>query len=220
MVPFFYHLWDTHAPLIVIWVVIATCLLIWCNQQNRSRREGLEEGRGETDQQRGSRLASRNNGIDGDSITNRTNIEIAASIIPPCAPKQDNASQMSTDSDTELLREISMLRQTNKKLSREQDKLLQVEVLQKQLQEANAELSRERDKFLCVELLQRQLQEANEELSQERDKFLCVVCQDLKREVILKPCNHCCLCPNCSKALKQCPVCKRRIQRKEKFYLP
>ena len=122
---------------------------------------------------------------------------------------------MSTDSDTELLRK--MLRQANKYLSRERDKLLQVELLQRQLQEANKELSRERDKFLCVELLQRQLQEANVELSQERDKSLCVVCQDLKREAILKPCNHCCLCPNCSKALKQCPMCKRESKRLRKF---
>ena len=214
--PLFYHLWDTHAPLIAVLVVIATCLLIWHNQQNRSRREGSEEGRREIHQQRGSRLASRNNpDIDIDSITNGTN---TASIIPPGASKQNNASQMSTDSDTELLRK--MLCQANKKLSREQDKLLHVELLQKQLQEANKELSRGRDKFLCVELLQRQLQEANEELSQERDKFLCIVCQDLKWEVILKPCNHYCLCPNCSKTLKLCPICKCRIKKTEKVYLP
>ena len=68
------------------------------------------------------------------------------------------------------------------------------------------------------ELLRRQLHRANEELSQERDKFVCVVCQDLKRDVILKPCNHYCLCHDCSKALRECPICKSRVQKTEKIY--
>ena len=69
-----------------------------------------------------------------------------------------------------------------------------------------------------TELLRRQLHLANEELSQERDKFLCVVCQDLKREVILKPCNHYCLCHECSRALRECPICKRRVRNTEIIY--
>ena len=69
-----------------------------------------------------------------------------------------------------------------------------------------------------TELLRRQLHQANEELSQERDRFLCVVCQDLKREVILKPCNHYCLCYDCSNSLRECPICKSRIRKTEKIY--
>ena len=69
-----------------------------------------------------------------------------------------------------------------------------------------------------TELLRRRLHRANEELLQERDKFLCVVCQDLKRDVILKPCNHYCLCLECSKALRECPICKSRIRSTEKIY--
>ena len=69
-----------------------------------------------------------------------------------------------------------------------------------------------------TEYLRRRLHQANKELLQERDKFLCVVCQDLKREVTLKPCNHYCLCLECSKALRECPICKSRIRNTEKIY--
>lgn len=69
-----------------------------------------------------------------------------------------------------------------------------------------------------TELLRKQLHQANEELSQERDKFLCIVCQDLKREVILRRCNHYCLCHECSRALRECPICKGRIRNTEKIY--
>ena len=68
------------------------------------------------------------------------------------------------------------------------------------------------------ELLRRQLQQANMDLSQERDKLLCVVCQDLNRELVLKPCNHYCLCHRCSKALRECPICKSNILKTEKIY--
>ena len=68
------------------------------------------------------------------------------------------------------------------------------------------------------ELLRRQLHQANEALSQERDKFLCVVCLDGTKEILLKPCNHYCLCHNCSQKLRKCPVCKRRIQTTEKIF--
>ena len=209
--PIFGHLWKTHAPLVVVLVVAATCLLIWRNQQNRSRRilRSAESGKREIQQQKDSRSQSASHDIpvDGDNITNSTNIEAAASILSPCAPKKDNTLQESTYSDIELRRLRKQLYQAKTELSRERGKVSHVELLKKKLEE---ELSQERDKVLCVELLQRQLQEANEELSQEQDKYLCIVCQDLKREMILKPCNHYCLCPKCSKALKQCPICKKK----------
>ena len=69
-----------------------------------------------------------------------------------------------------------------------------------------------------TELLRRQLQQVNMELSQERDRLLCVICQDLKREVVLKPCNHYCLCHHCLTALRECPICKSKILKTEKIY--
>lgn len=69
-----------------------------------------------------------------------------------------------------------------------------------------------------TELLRMQLHQANEELSLERDKSLCVVCLDGNREVLLKPCNHYCLCSSCSEGLRECPMCKKRIQKTEKIF--
>ena len=69
-----------------------------------------------------------------------------------------------------------------------------------------------------TELLKSQLHQANEELSMERDKSLCVVCLDANREILVKPCNHYCLCSGCSKELRECPMCKTRIQRTEKIF--
>ena len=86
------------------------------------------------------------------------------------------------------------------------------------VQESTDSIKSDTELTFDTELLRRQLHRANEELSQERDKFLCVVCQDLKREVILKPCNHYCLCHNCSRALKECPICKNRVRTTEKIY--
>ena len=71
-----------------------------------------------------------------------------------------------------------------------------------------------------VELLRKQLFEANEELNKEKDKSVCVVCLDNKRDVVLKPCNHFCLCSDCSKVLKECPMCKKKIRKKEKIFHP
>ena len=69
-----------------------------------------------------------------------------------------------------------------------------------------------------TELLRRQLHQANEELSLERDKSLCVVCLDVNREVLLKPCNHYCVCSSCSNGLGECPLCMKRIQKTEKIF--
>ena len=69
-----------------------------------------------------------------------------------------------------------------------------------------------------IEVLRTQLFQANEELSLERDKSLCIVCMDAKREVLLKPCNHYCLCSGCSKGLRECPMCKKKKRKAEKIF--
>ncbi len=44
------------------------------------------------------------------------------------------------------------------------------------------------------------------------DEYFCVVCFDEKRSVALGPCGHLCLCDNCVKILKTCPMCRANIQ--------
>lgn len=47
---------------------------------------------------------------------------------------------------------------------------------------------------------------------------LCVICLDLQRNILLKPCKHFCLCENCAQSVQQCPVCRKEITMKEIVY--
>ena len=52
----------------------------------------------------------------------------------------------------------------------------------------------------------------------------CIICYSEDREMILKPCNHICVCQNCCKRIIQesnkCPFCQNRIIQRERIYLP
>jgi hypothetical protein len=41
---------------------------------------------------------------------------------------------------------------------------------------------------------------------------VCVVCLDRERDVVLDPCRHYCLCMECSDRLRECPICRGRIE--------
>jgi len=52
---------------------------------------------------------------------------------------------------------------------------------------------------------------------EENDALLCVVCEDGRKEVLLMPCNHMCLCKNCAesylfKTMKDCPICRTPVK--------
>ena len=40
----------------------------------------------------------------------------------------------------------------------------------------------------------------------------CVVCFETPREVVLRPCNHACVCSDCRRKLGRCPICRKRIE--------
>ena len=62
------------------------------------------------------------------------------------------------------------------------------------------------------------LKRLEEELAKEMESKLCVVCLDNPRKLIIKPCNHYCLCEQCRKHLISCPICTGRIRAVEKIY--
>ena len=67
--------------------------------------------------------------------------------------------------------------------------------------------------------LQQRLQALSAELERKREEGECVVCKDAKREMLLKPCNHYCVCRACVQFLGgKCPMCRRRIQRVERIF--
>ncbi len=55
------------------------------------------------------------------------------------------------------------------------------------------------------------------EENEENDQINCVVCMDAKREILCMPCLHVALCLECSKTLKQCPVCMGQAEMKRIF---
>ena len=59
-------------------------------------------------------------------------------------------------------------------------------------------------------------QRLQHELEQRR---LCVVCLDEEKEMMLKPCNHLCVCGECVQCLDgTCPVCRGAFQGYERVY--
>lgn len=51
------------------------------------------------------------------------------------------------------------------------------------------------------------------------DELCCVVCMDIKRNMICKPCNHLALCENCSSSISKCPVCMAQVTKMKKIYI-
>ena len=55
------------------------------------------------------------------------------------------------------------------------------------------------------------------------DEMLCVVCQLEKKTILLQPCNHLCLCPECVEPVlnnnKICPMCRKHVIKWTKVYL-
>ena len=184
----FKHISETYV--LLIFVGIVTCVLILQRQQkNRSRRKSSEENR-----EREFQLRRRRSEL----LRRRHSRSRSQS-----ASQDDDKNSDSTTTNVGAA--------ANNTLSSdiESDDTFQEST---DFVQPNTELTSD------TELLRRKLHRANEELSQERDKFLCIVCQDLKREVILKPCNHYCLCYDCSRVLRECPICKSRIRNTEKIY--
>jgi hypothetical protein len=57
------------------------------------------------------------------------------------------------------------------------------------------------------------------EISSEKDENLCVICLDNKKNIVLVPCGHVCICDSCKeKNIKDCPICRTKIENMIKAY--
>lgn len=59
--------------------------------------------------------------------------------------------------------------------------------------------------------MESEVKRLEEELAKEVESKQCVVCLDNPRRLMVKPCNHYCLCEECRRHLTNCPICTGRI---------
>jgi hypothetical protein len=48
-----------------------------------------------------------------------------------------------------------------------------------------------------------------------QEKRNCSICYEQEIKILIKPCNHLCLCSKCSDKVHSCPICRERIILKE-----
>lgn len=64
--------------------------------------------------------------------------------------------------------------------------------------------------------------EYKEENNSSEDNKQCIICLSEKREYLIIPCGHLCLCQNCKKNFKKrdskCPICRNKINFIQKVY--
>lgn len=65
-----------------------------------------------------------------------------------------------------------------------------------------------------------ELEKVQQELNNLEIEQQCVVCCDAPRSVVLIPCKHLAVCADCSKLLKDCPVCRTKIQTAIEIFVP
>ena len=56
---------------------------------------------------------------------------------------------------------------------------------------------------------------------EEKKEKECIFCMDKPKNIMLKPCNHVCMCEGCSKNLvtKKCPICNQAFHTMERLYI-
>ena len=66
--------------------------------------------------------------------------------------------------------------------------------------------------------LKTKLEELEKKLQKEEESKQCVVCMDQPKELMIRPCNHYCVCQACARRLQKCPMCNGLINRAERVY--
>jgi len=72
------------------------------------------------------------------------------------------------------------------------------------------------------EIAQEQLPSNEKDLAAElrrlRQEKRCKICLDRDSCMVFLPCGHMCACLDCTQRLKQCPLCRRKIDKAYKTY--
>ena len=51
-----------------------------------------------------------------------------------------------------------------------------------------------------------------EGLTLTEDSNLCVICMDKKVSILVLPCAHLCMCPECAGCMTHCPLCRKTFK--------
>ncbi len=109
---------------------------------------------------------------------------------------------------------------------RMEEKEKELEETERELEETQAKLKMEemraklrmKEKERELEEMQAKLKMSERKLEKEVESKQCVVCMDKSRKLMIKPCNHYCVCRNCSRHINKCPMCTKRIISTENVY--
>lgn len=66
--------------------------------------------------------------------------------------------------------------------------------------------------------LARQLEKMQQQLDTERRRMTCVICWEAERRVA-PGCNHLCMCADCAKVTRECPICRKGFKKAKTIYL-
>ena len=100
-------------------------------------------------------------------------------------------------------------------LNEAKDKLSHSSSLNQQLEKNNASLTSQLNET------RNQLSEVEKNYNLLSERNLCVICQDAQKTILLRPCNHYCLCGNCASnvtAVRRCPLCNTTITERITVY--
>jgi len=61
-------------------------------------------------------------------------------------------------------------------------------------------------------------QEEENKRKEEAEKKLCAICLTSDKCILLRPCNHICLCQPCSTLVTDCPLCRKLVTKKRKVF--
>jgi hypothetical protein len=64
-----------------------------------------------------------------------------------------------------------------------------------------------------------QLREQTQGESKAGDDILCIVCCERRKNLMLEPCRHVCLCEECRPGVDKCPLCRRTIKNHVKLFM-
>ncbi|KAG8231114.1 hypothetical protein J437_LFUL010439 [Ladona fulva] len=80
-------------------------------------------------------------------------------------------------------------------------------------------LMEENDRYQNTEAaLQEVARKCEEDSERYKDSHLCIICLTEESQMVFRPCRHLLTCPNCSKSLLHCPLCRQQIVEKLQVY--